>query len=210
MKKNIIIVLVAIVSVFTLRGYLESNRTDILNKSASGEIVQASKYDLRGANLSGLKAPGGNFFGARFQRYASGSNGKTLGYPTDLSNADLTGADFSSSDASYVFFENAILKNMKAVNTNFTGSYFKGADLTGMQLVDLDLIDTVNDDSSDASNDDSTDSSSGSSTSDYQLTVFCNAVMPDGTICSGTSWTDPEGNIFKCNCPTSSSSSTSS
>ena len=203
MKKNIIIVLVAIVSVFTLHGYLESSRTDVLNKSASGEIVQASKYDLRGANLSGLKAPRGNFFGARFQRYASG-------YPADLSKADLTGADFSSADASYVFFENAILKNMKAVNTNFTGCYFKGADLTGMQLVDLDLIDTVNDDSSDASNDDSTDSSSGSSTSDYQLTVFCNAVMPDGTICSGTSWTDPEGNIFKCNCQTRSSSSTSS
>ena len=198
MKKNIIIVLVAIVSVFTLRGYLESNRTDILNKSASGEIVQASKYDLRGANLSGLKAPGGNFFGARFQRYASGSNGKTLGYPTDLSNADLTGADFSSSDASYVFFENAILKNMKAVNTNFTGSYFKGADLTGMQLVDLDLVSQVTSED--------TDSSSGSTSSDYQLTVFCNAVMPDGTICSGTSWTDSQGNIFKCNCPTSSSS----
>ena len=229
MKKNKNTLLILLLASFMVHGYI-SKQVDFIKKQANSGIVHASRTDLRGANLKGLQAPGGIFVGAIFQPCVQNSSNSTLGcvpnQKTDLSGADLTGADLSSVNAESVNFTNAILNDAFLFNSNFTQANFTGASWKNVVVVDLSIILKSNSSSTE-------DNGSGSSAttdelktiaamtyddlknldattynenvSSYQVTTFCNATMPDGVICSGDSWTDSSGKIFKCNCKAESS-----
>ena len=213
MKKNIIMMM-AVLQFCELHGYIKSHLADVLSRSAAGSKVEASKYDLRGAAMSGLQASGGNFFGTKLQPCVQNANNDTLGcctgLPTDLSDADLSEANFSNAAASSVNFSGADFTNAQLINVDFTGSYFKGATFTGITLVDLtmtaNMINSSSTDSTTTVSATDLESTSAATDGSYQLTVFCNAIMPDGTTCSGDSWTAPDGTIIKCNCPSTDSS----
>jgi uncharacterized protein YjbI with pentapeptide repeats len=203
MKKNKIVLLMVSVVSFIAHGYVYK-QVEFIKKQALAAKVRASNTDLRGAPLSGLQAAGGNFVGAVFHKCNQNDNNDVLGYcvpgqEADLSGADLTGADFTNTNLQSVNFKGATLDNTIFLNTSCAEADFTGVSWSGITVVDKKMVLSNN---PDLTEDDLKDADLSS----YQMTIFCNATMPDGTVCSGDSWTDPDGNIFMCNCQSDDSS----
>jgi uncharacterized protein YjbI with pentapeptide repeats len=87
---------------------------------------------------------------------------------------DLTGSNFSGANLRSASFKGAIL----------TGANFSGADVSFANFAQANLTTAV-----------------FTGATGIETAVFCGATMPDGSICSGKSWTSKKGQLFLCQCP---------
>ncbi len=92
--------------------------------AAAGGVKKASRWLLRGANLSGADLSGANLSGA------------------NLSGADLSGADLSGADLSWANLSGADLSDTDLSGADLRGANLSGADLRGANLSGADLSDT--------------------------------------------------------------------
>lgn len=154
------------------------NKLHVKALAASGSLATPintnfSRCDFRGAQalLQGIKCSGFNFNGANFSMYGA-SDDQSILVHGNIRNfnvkTDLTGSDFSNTSCVSANFENTILKNVKFTNADLSGANFTNADLTGADFTGV--VNTLR-------------------------TVFCGATMPDGSVCSGSSWQN-----LSCNC----------
>ncbi len=165
--------------------------------------INASGLDIRGANLGQLFFTGGGLSGVHAEPCQAGQThskfavchprmatnlvgSKFLGVnlaSSNFSNALLSSVDFTGSILWKVVLAGADLRNTIWDNARVLFTIFTNANLTGAKG-----LENLQDDFPGA-------------------TTFCNATMPDGTICSpGTMW----NNKIDCNCPSSSDSSSNS
>lgn len=172
---------------------------DPMKTQSASKITRA---DLRGANIGKIVMKGGSFSGVRAEKCQPGDNSSKYAVcvPTNptifansqflnvnlsgsnFSEAVMSGVNFTGSNAWKAIFRGADLRNTKWTNVRVNFTDFSGANLTGATG-----LQTLQDDAP------------GS-------TCFCNATMPDGTVCtSGTVW----NNQIDCNCPDTSSSANS-
>lgn len=212
MKKTLIMVLCCL-STFFVDSYIESHVNYVQSQSDSGETVDATGRDLRGAQLTNLQADGGDFRQVTAQPCEQNSSNTTLGVcipgqTTNMSNGIFSNVDFTNSVFRYVDFAGATFTNATAYNVDFTGSYFVGADLSGLQLVTTDtalamLNLSSDDDDSDPVTEDDLAAADAADVALCTATSFCNAVMPDGTVCTAdlSVWTDASsGQVIACGC----------
>lgn len=221
MKKNILLYSTLLLLSVIVRGYIPSHASFIQDKSDKNVTVTALSTDLRGAQLPNLNGASGDFIMVNAQPceqtdtsmgvctvidgtlagFTSSNNSQS----SDFSGGNFSGANLSNSSFAYAKFNNANFVNAQALNTDFTGADFTGADFTGFVVADVNLaVAVINTPTDDDDGSDSTPVTASdldkSDISDYQITCFCNSIMPDGTVCSGDSWTNSSGDIFKCNC----------
>ena len=223
MKNNIFMLLLCSLTAGVLYGYIASHVNYAQNRSDKGKKVVVAGRDLRGAQLPSLNAANGNFKGTYAQPCVISDDSLNApgvcisGQTTTMTNSDFTGANFFNSVFRYTDFENSVFKNATAYNADFTSAYFKGCDFTNFNVVDLQATLTVLNqdvtDDSDMTTMDDLESADPADLAVYATTTFCNATMPDGTVCSddlGT-WTDStSGASYACNCSTSTSDDDSS
>ena len=164
--------------------------------------INASGVDIRGANIGKITLTGGTFSGVHAEKCAAGDKKSKFSIcrptiPTSLANAKLLSVNLSSSN-----FSDALMSGVDFTGSNASNSIFRGADLrnTIWNNVRVNLTDFTSANLTGAK---------GLETLQDDLpggTMFCNATMPDGTVCSeGTIW----NNQVDCNCPSSSDSASS-
>lgn len=148
----------------------------VKQKIKAKEYINTSRCDFRGADLSNLDFSGGQHGGAIFSTPKKKSKvGGIVSIPGQRTK--LTNCNFSNSSLFSTSFEEAILTGSNFSGADIQFANFSGADLTGAKFDNIPqkISDTA---------------------------IFCGATMPDGTKCTGTSWTDKTGKIkLLCHCP---------
>lgn len=164
--------------------------------------INASGIDIRGANVGKIMLTGGTFSGVHAEKCDAGSKKSkfSICYPTIATN--LADSKFLSVNLSSSNFSDAVMSGVDFTGSNASRAIFRGADLrnTIWKNVVVNFTDFTNAILTGAK---------GLETLQDQLpgtTSFCNAKMPDGSVCSaGTIW----NNTVDCNCPDSSDSKSS-
>jgi len=162
----------------------------------SQNTPNAAGLDLRGGNIGAISMTGGslaNTHGEQCQPTAQQSIFEICipSRQTNLVNAKFLGVDFSGSNWSNALmsgvnftgstFWNAIFRGTDFSNSTLTNVAIHWTDFTGANFTGAKGLDTLQDDAPGGS-------------------IFCNATMPDGKICSSdTIW---NGKI-DCRCPVS-------
>jgi uncharacterized protein YjbI with pentapeptide repeats len=212
MIKNIFILLLCCLNSFFSYCYIESRVTIIQNQSDSGQKIQASNSDLRGAQLINLKGDNGNFMQVKAQPCEQEDDDVNpgiciAGQTTNMSNGSFISADFTNSTFRHVDFAGSNFTNAIAYNADFSGSYFYKANLTGIQLVSSDIalkmLNISSDETSSLTTAADLAAADPSDVAQLTATSFCNATMPDGQICDDalSLWTDTSsGQIISCGC----------
>ncbi len=164
--------------------------------------IRASGVDIRGANIGKILLKGGTFSGVHAEKCEAGPKKSNFSIcsptvPTSLANSKFLSVNLSSSN-----FSDALMSNVDFTGSNVSNSIFKGTDLrnTVWSNVRVNFTNFMNANLTGAK---------GLETLQDDLpgaTTFCNATMPDGTVCStGTIW----NNQIDCNCPSSPDSASS-
>lgn len=174
--KKIGVLLLFVVSTFCIHGYNKLHVQMLQNVISNKKVINASRCDFRGTGtlLKGLNFSNGQLSGAIFSTPTKTSKvGGIVSIPNQKS--DLTSSNFSSCSLISTDFSGAILKNANFTGADLSYANFAGADLTGAIFIGVQNAD---------------------------LATFCGAIMPDGSVCNGTSWTDRSAKItMYCNCP---------
>lgn len=174
--KKIGLLLFFVVSSSYIHSYNKLHVQMLQNAIRNKKRINASRCDFRGTGtlLKGLNFSNGQLSGAIFSTPTKTSKvGGIVSIPDQKS--DLTGANFSSCSLISTDFAGAILKDVHFTDADLSYANFAGADLTGAIFTGVQNI---------------------------ELAIFCGAIMPDGSVCNGTSWTDRSEKItIYCNCP---------
>jgi len=148
-------------------------------------VTNASNCDFRGASLVGINAPGVHMPGVTFQPcIKTKTNGKhPLMICIENRPSDLTGIVIPNANMRSSCLDKAIVEKGDLSNVDFTNG---SASETNFKDAKLQGLISTN-------------------------ATFCNAIMPDGKICSDKlkTWT-ADGVTIDCNCQTKKSSSSTS
>ena len=149
---------------------------------SSTSIANGSNLDARGIPsfyLAGVEAIGAHLPGATFQpcvpNDVNKNNNAMICTPNKIS--DLTGINLTNAFLHSVCFDSALLKNAKLDGAVFTNGSAQKTDFTGATISNIVATDAI----------------------------FCGAIMPDGKICNGKSWTG-QGVTIACNCQSKTTS----
>ena len=160
---------------FRLEAY-NPHQIKLLKKDASGgKSINISGCDFRGAGtlLLGIDFSNAIAGNANFDACS-----KVTGilFLTEVlgQKTDLTGSNFSGANLRSASLKGAIL----------TGANFSGADVSFANFAQANLTNAI-----------------FAGATGVATAVFCGATMPDGSICSGKSWTSKKGQVFLCQCP---------
>ena len=209
MNKNIIqvTILISFLIVYApVFGYIPIYKTTL--KEYADPIktqtpINASGVDIRGANIGKINLTGGTFSGVHAEKCVSGTNTSKFAACFPTIPTSLVGSQFLSVNLSSSNFSDALMSGVNFTGSNIWKAVFRGTDLrnTSWKNVRVNFTDFTNANLTGATGLETLqDDAPGS-------TTFCNATMPDGTVCSsGTMW----NNKIDCNCPSGSDSGTSS
>ena len=168
-------ILLLIMTTSSVESYIP-HQVDLLKKYLSQKIVpNCSGCDFRGA---GVALQGINFSGLQLSGATFAIN-KSKHIVPGLVNVvgqktTLKGVSFAGAILISTDFAGAQLQG-----ADFTGADIRYANFTGANLTGAKFDKTLNSDTA----------------------VFCNAIMPNGEIMKGSSWTSPTGETFLAHCP---------
>ena len=138
----------------------------------SGQITNCSGCDFRGADLQGLDAHGAFLPGALFQVCIPNDvNRKSSRICVANQVTNLTGINLAKAFLFSSCLDGVILDKADLSGADFSNSSLQNASLKGAQITGIIV----------------------------ENTTFCNAIMPDGEICTDM-WTG-QGVTLDCNCP---------
>jgi uncharacterized protein YjbI with pentapeptide repeats len=153
-----------------LSSYNQLYISDVLKKTQSNSPLIASGVDFRGAGtlLKGQKFSG-ELSGANFAKNDTNVVPLTGTIKIPEQATDLSGSDFSNANLVSASFKGANLENAIFNGADIHWADFSQANLRGAQFKGAKNISKAR---------------------------FYNATMPDGSILSYGSWTDPNGSVF--------------
>ena len=159
-----------------LFGYNEVHVNTLLQQVESGDVLNASGCDFRGAGtlLQGVKIPSGSILSGANFGICKSSKSQTGCVCIPNQVTDLTEVVFKDVELVSVNFEKAMLKKANFSGANLMNANFSNADLRGANFKGAQNID---------------------------LAVFCGATMPDGTRCTSKTWKSRSKTMFYCHCP---------
>lgn len=170
-NRNSIIIILSMTHVV-----LPYNQMHVLGAQSAKELpITASGCDFRG---SAALLKNVNFINAQISGALFNANGTdetpavgTVKIPGQTT--DLSGLNFSGASCVSTGFKGTILRRAIFDNADICYADFTGADLRGAKL---DKAQNVS------------------------LARFDGAIMPDGTKCTGKTWTSASGRVFYCHC----------
>lgn len=164
-----------VLSVSWINAYNKMHVQMVQQLSAKGQPINVSGCDFRGAAglLKSVNFSNAQASGAAFNINDANviATAGTVKIPNQTT--DLTGVNFSGAQLVSADFRGSILKNANFTGANVLFADFTNADLTGAQ------IDKVQ---------------------NLFFAKFCGAIMPDGSKCTGKTWTSKTGKQIYCHC----------
>ena len=174
--------IIVLCSSWQLNAYNAQQVAMVQQAMQANEFVNAARCDFRGLGsvLSGVNLSGAQLAGAVFDAIPATVDPQPGLMQIANQNSDLTNTNFSNATLVATSFKGATLKGANFAGADICYVDFTGADLTGAVGLDKAI--------------------------NARLALFCNTTMPDGTLPTGSTWTDSSGKIFYMRCASTQSS----